>query len=295
MNTPFISLYDAIHAIAPRIQIPNETIDAYIVHPSEEDDFLLTLARAPVRTCFQNSRAAIQLLHLLFSDHIGTKWYDSSEIGLYLQSDPAREEARQILISYANDEKLLRKNFSDDQRAPSRFTDTQTKVKFMPLPKRPRSMEIRLKQDELIALLDGALIAHNLQAGVTAENKTEQMARKTESTESSESPTAPYTEPTLEKRVQPEESQHLPAPSSLPSHVHLIADESFPFRGPLRQTIIDLINSSTRPIDPYGIWAQLVKRAIKDPPPPLLGITTKKKKNTDKNKRIPASMSALNI
>lgn len=155
MLITFVSLFDALKAVALKTSVSDEEVDHYTEAPMEENDFMKNLARLPARSCFQHSRAATSLLQLLFARYPDTKWYDVAGVGLVLQSDKAKEEARQILMDYASAESFFKDQVRSNEKAPSRFASEQpTTYGRSGTLTRPRSMEIRLDRDLLVTLLD---------------------------------------------------------------------------------------------------------------------------------------------
>lgn len=167
MQIDFVSLFDVVAAIAPRIDIPQDEVDVYVEVPLQASAFERKLARAPIHQCFQQARAATVLLNCLFNTAESLRWLDVALTGFPLQSDQAREAGRAELVRLVNQEREFRVHADQRRRLPPRWRDVPVMdVSGRPLggtrPTVPRSYEIGFDRVELLRLLKRHEIGHNL-------------------------------------------------------------------------------------------------------------------------------------
>jgi hypothetical protein len=167
MQIDFVSLFDVVAGIAPRIDIPRDEVDVYVELPLKASAFEGKLARAPIHQCFQQARAAAALLDCLFNTAASLRWLDVASTGFPLQSDLAREAGRVELVRLANQEREFRVYADQRRRLPPRWRDVSAvEVSDGPLvgnpPTVPRSYEIGFDRIALLRLLKQQEISHNL-------------------------------------------------------------------------------------------------------------------------------------
>ncbi|WP_147299623.1 hypothetical protein [Cupriavidus taiwanensis] len=158
MQINFVSLSDVVRAIAPRVDVAEEEVELYSAQPANDGPLWEMLARRPARQCFQESRAAIQLLECLFKTSAGPRWFDTVLRGYPLQSEDARKEGRDELVRFVNQEQEFKASV-ERMRSPfarwhdRRFDGENQPARALDYPKMRRSNEIGFDRTELISYL----------------------------------------------------------------------------------------------------------------------------------------------
>ncbi len=255
MQVNFISLFDAISKISPRMEVSQDEVDSYSDLPGEEDSFGRMLARTPVHQCFQKSRAATALLNALFNTSTALRWFDRALTQSPLQSEDIRKEIRDELVRMANQEQQFKDSVNHARHIPQRWHDNSTDGKnqaapFLNPPKWPRTRDIGFERNELIALLNKNDIPHNF----------------------GDIPSAEEEGPKENIAVQPLTAS-IPKTDTLSSQ-----KKRRRFRGPLAEVLKMAQEAAKDPEDPQSVWVALITIARrKDPPPPIIGYVENEK------------------
>jgi hypothetical protein len=167
----FISLFDAIEAVARRVEIANETVDAYRDTDGDVDAFTTTLNRWPVKTIFQRSAAATQLIQRLANGpaHERPRWFDTT-LGFPLVRDVVAEEGMTelaLMVRWAENHKRQFSARNMGRRWGAADLGAEYKQPINPEPdpfEIPRIREIGFDCDELIRFLDRNGISYYLQS-----------------------------------------------------------------------------------------------------------------------------------
>ncbi|WP_019139871.1 hypothetical protein [Noviherbaspirillum massiliense] len=251
MQINFVSLFDAVRAIAPRIEVSQGEVDLYADLPGEDDSFGRLLAQASLRQFFQKSRAAFRLLNCLFNTPAAIRWFDIALTGFPLQSEDARKEGRDELVRWTKQEQEFQANVDRMRRLSPRWRDatpdtTNEKSLSLNPPKSPRSCSIGFDRIELIRILDQNTIPHNLGElpPFINEHIDDSIAVPLVA---ADTPTAAEPSASTQKKRRQ-------------------------FRGPLAEVLKMAQEAAKDPDDPQSVWIALVNIARrKDRPLPILG------------------------
>lgn len=164
MRENFISLYKVLEAVGIRISIPTAEADQYAEKPIDDTDFSKMLARHPVVYTFQNSRAAIVLLNVLFGKENEVTWFEKVGPGFPILSDAAGAQAKDILVDRAKREKFFKAwvNTGRKQADPAETFVQEIKL--------DRALFVGFAINQIIGVLDRENVPHNLSKVDVPEN-----------------------------------------------------------------------------------------------------------------------------